>query len=249
MPGTLSGTILSAMKLLLIALVAVLVLYTVGESLRIYKLAQISKQLIRNAVPYQLESANAARSILVLGDSTAVGVGAEKPADTVAGRVAMLADATSVENYAVSGARVVDLETQMRHAKYDHYQLILIQIGGNDIIAFASAEKAAAFLKEELTHLPKSNQVIVLSAGNVGGAPLFPFFIRPVYTQLNEQYHKAFERVITESGHQYVNLREAPGGLLIEHEPEIYLSADQLHPSSAGYALWYEAIKPHIRLR
>ena len=236
------------MKLLLLAVVIGLLIYGIGESLRIYKLVQSSKQLIRDAVPYQLSSTDTTRSVLILGDSTAVGVGAEKATDTVAGKVAAFMSATSVENYAVSGARVSDVLAQLHQAKHDQYELIVIQVGGNDIIAFTGAKKAAASLSEILANLPKSTQVIVISAGNVGGAPLFPFFMRPVYTHLNERYHTAFEEIVSESGHQYVNLRTAPGGMLIERNPETYLSSDQLHPSSAGYGLWFEAIKPFIRL-
>lgn len=207
--------------------------------------ARISMKLVAMAESYSKEGANS-RPMLVLGDSTAVGVGASAPQDSLAARAAAHIQASSVENYAKSGAVTSDLLQQIQQAKKEKYSLILVQIGGNDIIRFRSSKSAAAQLSEALNQLPDSDKVVVISAGNVGGAPLFPLFLRPLYTRLNVSYHEAFERAVEAKGFVYVNLYTAPSGNLIENHPEVYLAEDGLHPSTAGYALWFEAIRDEL---
>ena len=195
----------------------------------------VSQRLISEARPFVSPSTDTATTLLVLGDSTAVGVGAKTPEDSVAGRVALYSKATYVENYAVSGATVSDLLSQIKQAKRDHYSLILILIGGNDIIRFHSATKSADTVARALEALPRSDTTLLAGPGNVGGATLFPFFMRPFYTNLNLAYHAQFEMIAKTKGASYVNLYETPSTDPFIKQPKVYLAEDGLHPSSEGY--------------
>ncbi|MBU2103771.1 hypothetical protein KKD81_01270 [Patescibacteria group bacterium] len=213
-------------------------------AINFYLTVQVSKKIIENTVPYTKEGEGDA--VLVLGDSTAVGIGARVPEESVAGLVAEYIGAGSLENYARSGAEVKDLSEQITRAQRSEYRLILIQIGGNDIIRFHSAKETARELAEVLQELPTSEKVVVISAGDVGGATLFPYPVRPFHTRLNKKFHAAFEEVVTAAGHTYVNFGKSPATQKINNDPKTYLSADGLHPSSAGYKLWFEDIRPEL---
>jgi len=214
--------------------------------IRFYLTVQVSKKLIEAAVLYEKASEDNSITMLVLGDSTSVGVGADTSLDTVAGQAATHINATSVENYAKSGAVTKDLSGQIANATEDRYGLILIQIGGNDIIRFKNARETAEELRAAIKALPLADTVVIISAGDVGGATLFPFFVRPFHTRLNNEYHEAFAKVAEEEGVTYVNFGNAPATKTISARPDIYLSADGLHPSTAGYTLWFETIKPSL---
>lgn len=215
-------------------------------SVRFYLTVQTSKRLIESAVPYERTSENPSRTMLVLGDSTAVGIGADVPEESVAGRVAEEVAMDTVENRAVSGAVVGDLSAQASKATRDHYDLILIQAGGNDIIRFTNAERAGETLRTVLRNLPDAERVIMISAGDVGGATLFPWPVRPFHSRLNRQYHDTFARVAEEEGIMYVNFKEAASTKEIRENPRVYLAEDGLHPSSEGYRLWFEEIRPAL---
>ena len=122
------------MKYLWALVLLIVVVYVGYEYFRIQNLIQVSAGLVAEVRPY--ENATGTVSVLVLGDSTAVGVGS--PSDeSVAGRLGEYLHA-SVENHAVSGAVTADLPGQIAKAQKQHYDLILIQIGANDIIRFHS---------------------------------------------------------------------------------------------------------------
>ncbi|MDB4992492.1 MAG: family lipase [Parcubacteria group bacterium] len=224
---------------------AVLIVIFAYYGIRFYASLHRSKVLIQNTTPFTLDS-GAGLSMLVIGDSTAVGVGASKPEDSLPGRVSELLHATRVENYAVSGAMVQDLPPQIAKAKQLSYDFILVQIGANDITHRHSATTAAQKLVTILKTLPSAKQVLVISAGDVGSATIFPPFLAPYFTQLTLQYHTALERELSAAGITYVNLYKSPDNYLFSTEPETYLAADGFHPSSAGYGLWSKAIAPHI---
>lgn len=208
---------------------------------------RISRELMEHETPCVKESDDTSKTLLVLGDSTGVGVGAEKCEDTVAGRLSAYVDATWVENYAESGAEVSDLKEQIAKAKREHYDYLLIQIGGNDILMFHSAKKTAGELADALAILPRADNVYLMSAGNVGGSTMFPHLIRPVYTALNLRFHTEFSKVAKAFGATYVNLFEPFWKDPFLRDPARYLSLDGLHPSSYGYGLWFDKLKEHIR--
>ncbi len=225
--------------LVILLLIAIVVLYY-GTSM--YVKYQASKTLIAQAKAFQLPGGDTTTTLLVLGDSTAVGVGATKPEDTLAALIAQKTNATYVENRGVSGARVEDLEAQIASTTLPRYSRVLVQIGANDIVRFKNADDAARTLDQALEKLPQTDSLIVLSAGNVGGTRFFPWFVNYFYTKLNLTYHDRFAKVVGEHGGTYINLYEDPKTDPYVQQPEIYLAKDGFHPTSAGYALWFKKI-------
>ncbi len=208
-----------------------------------YFKAKISQELMADAKAYEKLGDDRSKTLLVLGDSTGVGVGADKPEDTLAGRLAAYMGATYVENYSVIGAAVADLPPQIAKATLARYDLILIQIGGNDILSFGDATDASEQLAEIMKTLPENGRVVLMTAGNVGGAKLFPPFVRPFHTAANLRFHKEFAKVAEAYGAVYVNLYEPFWKDPFLRDPGRYLSRDGLHPSTYGYGLWFDKVK------
>lgn len=209
---------------------------------------EVSKFLVSKAVAYQVATTDHTRTLLVLGDSTGVGVGAILPEDSVAGRLALSMQATYVENRAVSGAMVADIAGQIQEASLSHYDTVLIQIGTNDIVHFHSAQATAdALLPSMQKAMSMAGTVILMSAGNVGAVTNFPEPIRPFHTRLNLEYHAAFAAMAAKVGATYVNLYASPEEDLFEMEPEVYLAPDGFHPSSEGYGLWFKRLQDTVR--
>lgn len=207
-----------------------------------YFRAKISQGLMADAVPYEKLGDDPSMTLLVLGDSTGVGVGAEKPEDSVAGRLARYLGATYVENRSVIGAAVADLAEQKKGAALPRYDVILVMIGGNDILAFGDAGEAGELLGEELGSL-SAGKILVMTAGNVGGATLFPPFVRPFHTATNLKFHKEFAKAAAAHGALYVNLYEPFWKDPFLRNPYRYLSRDGLHPSTYGYGLWFDKLR------
>lgn len=205
--------------------------------------ARMSRALMQEETAYRKETQEHAKTLLVLGDSTGSGVGAARPEESVAGKLASHLGATYVENHAESGAETKDLAEQIAKAKLPRYDVILVHIGGNDILWFHGAKGSAARLKDALAKLPDAGEVLILSAGNVGGATIFPPPIRPFHTWLNQRYHAEFAKVASVAGATYVNLYEPPHLDPFLENPELYLSEDGLHPSSDGYELWFRKVR------
>ncbi|MBY0110834.1 SGNH/GDSL hydrolase family protein [Patescibacteria group bacterium] len=205
--------------------------------------AKAAKGLMAREAPFRIEGEDYTKTMLVLGDSTGVGVGATMPEDSVAGRVAAYIGATYVENHAVSGAAVEDLPKQVSQAGRTEYDLILIHIGGNDILGFNDPKKVGPEFTRILGTLPNTEKVVVLSAGNVGGATIFPGIVRFLHTRLTLQYHDAFAEAVKGTKAVYVNLYLPPKEDPFLKHPKKYLAEDGLHPSSDGYGFWFEQVK------
>ncbi len=228
----------------------VLCVYVLYYAVQFYRLTKISADIVAHTVPFSKNDPGYGESILVLGDSSAVGVGASKPEESVAGRLSEFTSASYVENKAVSGATVRDLAVQIAQVSQTHYSIILIQIGGNDIVRLHGPKHVADLLAAELADLPRADKVIVISAGDVGSAPLFPWPITLIYHALNLSYHEQFARALSgpiegynQGNITYVNLYTAPNNDLFSLEPQRYFAADGFHPSSAGYSIWFDAVK------
>ena len=230
------------MKILLLVILAGCISYLGYEYVRFRSLLIAGDGLIESAKLFAREGNDTA--MLVLGDSTAVGVGASKPEDTVPGRIASLHPAWTVENYAVSGARIHDIPGQLARAERTEYELIFMQIGANDIIRFKNAADAARELAPHLEALrARGKKVVFITAGNIGATTFFPHMLRPYYHHATLRYHAAFEKLAERTGVTYVNLYTPPADDPFTKDPGLFLAEDGLHLSSEGYGLWFERVK------
>ena len=227
----------------IVALVLIFILaYCVYEAIRIRPLLAVSAQLVERAQPFTRDAGE--QALLVLGDSTAVGVGAELAEETVAGRLAARNPEWAVENFAVSGAQIPHLDAQFAQATRDHYALVVIHIGANDIIRFKTATRAVAELEPQLEKIKaKCDKVIFLTAGNVGGTKFFPSLMNGFYERRTRAYHAAFESLAERLGIVYVNLYAPKDSDPFVQDAARFLSPDGLHPSGEGYRLWFEHIE------
>lgn len=213
------------------------------SALSFLRKVRISAEMVRNTIPYSLKGPHTV-NLLVLGDSTAVGVGARTKEESLAALVAGSIRATNVENRAISGARVQDLQHEIELATERSYTYILVGIGANDVVRFKNPEEAAAELAAALHTLPAHDHLIVYMAGNVGATKLFPWIMRGPYLGLTLKYHTAFKEVVSAMHGTYVDLYVDPDDDPFVRDPERYLAADGYHPTSEGYLVWFEKIVP-----
>lgn len=220
-----------------------LLLWTAWTALNVFMKARVASAMMADPKPYEAITTDYGKTLLILGDSTGVGTGASLPEETIAARVAGHIGATYVENQAKNGAAVEDLTTQIQHLHLSHYDLILLQIGGNDILALHDAKKTAQKLDKILDTLPDAERIILMTAGNVGGATLIPHLLRPIYTYINTRYHREFGKLALKRRISYVNLYQKPSEDPFIKDPERYLAGDGLHPSGEGYGVWFESLR------
>ncbi len=233
------------MKIIIFILAIVLVADIGYEAIRFAQRIRTSTELIEKTRPYERHEGSF--RMLVLGDSTAYGVGATDAGYTVPGRLAQLLDA-SVENYSKSGAVTAEIKQQFAEAEGETYDLILIQVGANDVTHFHSPQEANREMEQLLTEARASSpHVVLLTAGKIGNAPIFPWFIRPLITHRAGALRALFKATADHSGTVYVDLfsKKDP----FDTDPGRYYAADGLHLTDDGYSFWFEATVEAIRTK
>nr|AAM97294.2 SGNH hydrolase subfamily protein [uncultured bacterium CSLC2] len=186
------------------------------------------------------------KRILIIGDSTAYGMGADRPEDSIAGRLGHDFPRTEIVNTAVNGSVTKNGIDQLRRAGEKPFDLILIFTGANDIWHFTRLSALERDFRNLLEEAGKksSHRVIVLFYANLGAAPIFPGPIRGLLGGRTELVHDVFVRVTSSleiplvelyTGKEKDSFRSNP----FFDNPETYYARDRMHPNSEGYRLWY----------
>lgn len=189
------------------------------------------------------------RRVLIVGDSTAVGIGAASASETLVGRIAAQFPATTVENHARMGARGADLKSQLQRAEAPWYDAVLIAVGGNDILRGTQPQQFRVALDQAIrVACELSTIVVVVNCPNVGAAPLFPWPLTSILSRRSLRYRATFEEVC--SGHpvEFVNFIYEPKSDPFRRERAVYFASDGLHPTSAAYRLCFERLGTETRL-
>lgn len=206
--------------------------------------------LIAEVKPYeQIGAGENPPSIFVLGDSTGYGTGAGKKQYSVAGLLGADYPRYTIINNSKNGRTIGEALIEIKTLPQEPtHALLLLQIGGNDILQ----KRDIDIVRTELTQLFKeakkrSEHVVMISSGNVGTAAAFTGTKKAgEYERITRQFRQMFIEVATESGVTYVDLFQEPDDDVFLKEPKKYLAIDGLHPSATGYAYWYEALAPVI---
>lgn len=208
--------------------------------------------LIAEVTPYeQAGSGSDALKILVLGDSTGYGTGAGSGSKSIAGLMGADFPDYSIENNSKNGRTIGEALTEIKLLPTDRsYQLILMQIGGNDILQNRPVDVVRTELLQLFSEAKKrsGNKVVMVSCGNVGGSAAFAGTADSLrFERLSRQFRSMFLEVASESDVTYVDLFHEPADDIFVREPKTYLAIDGLHPSAAGYANWYQYVGPAVR--
>jgi lysophospholipase L1-like esterase len=163
---------------------------------RLWHADKVSKLVISTTVPFQRPHNNTRTHILVLGDSTMYGAGVKNRANTMGGLLATKYPVASIETLAVNGAKVKDLRDQIGQAQFRKYKLILIGIGGNDIVGLSRYDRVRQELTWFLEHESRRAETIVLfHCVNVGNIGFFVFPLNYLYSFRTKQLSKLFNGV------------------------------------------------------
>lgn len=187
--------------------------------------------------------------LVVLGDSIAYGQGAAQAADTVGGRlVARLAStgiAAELRVYAVPGARSDALAGQVRRALGSSPDVAVIIIGANDLTHFVPPAQAADQLGQAVRALVAAGaQVVVAPAPDFSVVPWVPPQMRAIVRSGSMLLRQAQASAALAAG---ARVADMDGGTTSAFAADAGLfSADQFHPSSAGYAVIADALAPAV---
>jgi lysophospholipase L1-like esterase len=206
-------------------------------------------RIANESTPFEVKNPNAMRRMLTVGDSTGVGTGVNIPSQSIAGLIAQEYHCVEIINRAQNGAMVAQVIAQLDSVHGQGFDLVLVQVGGNDILRFTPLHDLQVSTYNLLKKArSKGRHVIFMSSGNVGNAPaLFPPFTW-LYTHRTLLVRKVFHDISGELGIQYVDLfkprREDP----FLADKARYFAPDLLHPSAQGYRLWYGEMKRQTSL-
>ena len=219
-------------------------IYLVIQIMRTQQLIKVGEKMAAETVAYTRHVEDPTFTILFVGDSTAVGVGASTPEKSIAGLVANRYPAAEIVNNGVSGAKAVDVLEHIKQIDAS-YDLIMIHAGGNDVVRFTSLHDFRNSIRTILELAKqKAPQVLLTSTGNVGTVPLFPAPTRWIFDRRSRSIRDILIEEVARAGAtvRYTDLfRERPQDPFAE-DPKTYYAKDQFHPSDAGYADWFSFI-------
>lgn len=206
---------------------------------------QQSAELARASEAFQATPPKPTASLLIVGDSTAVGTGATSPANSLAGLIARDHPQLRIVNRAQDGAKFAGIVQQLESTDGgEKFDAILVLGGGNDVIRMtrygAMAQDIARSAQLARTH---AGLVVVMPAGNVGNAP---FFFPPVSWWMSRRaaaLHRFVREAASDNGALFVDLYKDKANDPFAQRATELNAADGLHPNDAGYRVWYEELK------
>ncbi len=231
------------MKYILLILV-LLALVVLVETLMTRRLIAIGVDLADAAIPYEREIPDAEMSILMIGDSTCVGTGAESAESSLAGLVGKYYPKASITNLGVNGAKTHELIPRLEKLNGQRFDLIMLHIGGNDSVRRTDLGELEVGIKKVLELSNElADHVVLTSTGNLATARLLPFGTRWIFERQTLRVREIFMREAKAAGVIYNDIFREAALDPFAIDPDKYYASDSFHPSSAGYADWFTIIE------
>lgn len=191
---------------------------------------------------------------VVLGDSTAAGLGADDPSGAYA---TVLAERLARERgvrveltaLGISGARVTDvLQEQVPQVAALDPDLVFVGIGANDVTHVTPLSRVEKEMTAVIEGLKETGAEVVVAGAPDMRATAWHQPLRWLAGIRGEQVAATVERVGHDQGVGVVELADQTGHFF-EADPEPHFSSDDFHPSSLGYKRWADAIYPVLEAR
>ncbi|WP_127475822.1 SGNH/GDSL hydrolase family protein [Microbacterium sulfonylureivorans] len=190
--------------------------------------------------------------LLLVGDSIAAGLGAERRKDTLGARLAKGLARRVHRPVRLRTAAVVGAESGMVGAQLDalpddyRADVAVIVVGGNDITHRIAVSTSVRHLETAIARLQAIGaEVVVGTCPDLGALRPVPQPLRSLGSRLSRQLADAQAEAAECAGATAVSLRRAVGPVFISH-PEEMFSLDRFHPSALGYRRTADALLPAI---
>jgi lysophospholipase L1-like esterase len=190
-------------------------------------------------------------SFVMMGDSTAAGLGVVDPGETPAallatGLSAIAARPVRLTTVAKSGSRSEALQDQVIRALAAGPEIVVVMIGANDVTARVSPAESVRHLDDTVRRLRDAGcEVVVGTCPDLGSVKPVMQPLRWIAQRASRQLAAAQTIVAVERGARSVSLGDLLGGEFAA-EPREMFSADRYHPSSRGYASAAAALLPSM---
>jgi lysophospholipase L1-like esterase len=205
---------------------------------------RIGDRIANQATAFECCGEDCGPRVLVVGDSTGVGTGATRPEDSLAGLLARDHPEATVVNRARNGARTTDAIRQLEAEHGRRYDLILVHVGGNDILKRTPLATLPPLVDTLIEIARKmSEHVVVTTTPNVGLAPAFSPPLSWWLTRRSRQVRDLFARAAERHGAHYVNFFHARAACPFSRESRRYFARDGVHPTTDCYALVYATLR------
>lgn len=230
----------------LLRLFALLITYAIIFSvLRIWLLLRVGQREAYRQQPFSVPLSAPRRRLLLVGDSLIVGIGVSDPKFSLAGRLSETYKDTRIDNLGACGAQVKHLMTTYSAINGNTYDVIVVQIGGNDVIHLKPIDQLRADLSAALKYYQRHSQhIILMSYGNVGQTGRFWWPLRRMYSVYSLAMRDTFAQVAIELKIEFIDFLAPTFDPTVQ--PRRYLSADGLHPNDEGYKRYFEALRSRL---
>lgn len=190
--------------------------------------------------------------ILVLGDSSAAGMGAQHPHETVGGIIAngvsaLMGRRVHLTNCAVVGAESSDLERQLAQGlETATPDVVVIMIGANDVTHRIDRATAVRHLELTVRRVRAlGGEVVVGTCPDLGTIEPLAQPLRLLARRWSRDLAAAQTIAVVEAGGRTVSLGDLLGEEFAASPREMF-SEDRFHPSAAGYARAAAALLPSV---
>lgn len=190
-------------------------------------------------------------SLVMLGDSTAAGLGVHTAEETpgamlAAGLAAIAERPVRMTNVARSGARSAELEGQTDRALRARPDLAIIMVGTNDVTGRVPAGTSVRHLSDAVVRLRAAGcQVVVGTCPDLGTIKPLMQPLKWIARRASRQLAAAQTIAAVEQGARSVSLGDLLGREFAA-DPISMFSEDRYHPSARGYAAAAAAVLPSM---
>lgn len=190
--------------------------------------------------------------LVVLGDSIAAGLGAERPKDTLGGRLARGLAKELQRSVRLRTAAVVGSESSALGGQVDGLpdgyrpDLAVIVVGGNDVTHRVPVSTSVKHLEDAIVRLRGMGaEVVVGTCPDLGALRPVPQPLRSLGSRMSRQLATAQAAAAVRNGAHAVSLARVVGPFFITNPDEMF-SLDRFHPSALGYKRTAKALLPSL---
>ncbi|HET7195856.1 MAG TPA: SGNH/GDSL hydrolase family protein [Nocardioides sp.] len=190
--------------------------------------------------------------LLVLGDSIAAGLGAEKPRHTLGAQLAKRLAKHTRRTVRVHTAAMVGAETSMLRAQLAGLptgyrpDVAVIVVGGNDVTHRVRLSESVSHLAQAVAALREHGcEVVVGTCPDLSALTSVPQPLRALGGRSSRRLARAQRTVVTDMGARAVSLAHVVGPFFLA-QPDAMFAIDRFHPSGAGYRRTAKALLPSV---